>query len=216
MSLGEEEREGFAAFMLRMRSRGVDSRELFSAMEATPRAGFVPAEWKGWVWSNRTVPIDCGETLEGCDLQGVVLNALDLKPGVRVLEVGTGSGYTSAVMARMAERVLTLDRYRTLCEQARLRHEAFGLSNVVARQADGSEGAPDGPFDRIVIWAAFEELPRRFVDFLSSGGVMVAPLGPADDVQIMARFSKIGSRFERVDLEPVRLQPLMKGVAQVL
>ncbi|WEX07323.1 protein-L-isoaspartate(D-aspartate) O-methyltransferase [Chelativorans sp. AA-79] len=216
MTTGEEEREGFAAFMLRMRARNVASKELFAAMEATPRSGFVPAEWKGRAWSNRTVPIECGETLESCDLHGSVLNALDLQPGLRVLEIGTGSGYTSAVMARMAGRVLTLDRYRTLCEQAHQRHEAFNLSNVIVRQADGSEGASDGPFDRIVSWAAFEEPPRRFVDCLASGGIMVAPVGPGDDVQMMSRFTKIGSRFEREDLEPVRLQPLTKGVAQAL
>jgi len=216
MTAAGGEREGFAAFMLRMRARGIDSKELFAAMEATPRGGFVPAEWTGCVWSNRTVPIECGETLEACDLHGTVIHALDLKPGLRVLEIGTGSGYTAAVMARMVERVLTIDRYRTLSEQAQQRHQAFGLSNVIVRQGDGTEGAPDGPFDRIVVWAAFEEPPRHFVEFLASGGIMVAPVGPAEDVQMMMRFVKVGSRFERTDLEPVRLQPLVKGVAQAL
>jgi len=216
MTVGEAEREGFAAFILRMRARGIDSKALFSAMEATPRASFVPAEWKNWVWSNRTLPIECGESFEPCDLQGAVLHALDLKPGLRVLEIGTGTGYTSAIIARIAGRVLTLDRYKTLCKQAQQRHEACGLSNILVRQADGADGAADGPFDRIVVWAAFEELPRRFVDLLASGGIMVAPLGPGDDVQIMARFTKIGSRFERVDLESVRLQPLIRGTAQAL
>lgn len=216
MSIPEEEREGFAAFMLRLRARGIASKELFTAFEQTPRGSFVPAEWKAAVWSNRMVPIECGESLEACDLQGAVLHALDLKPGLRVLEIGTGSGYTAAVMARMVERVLSLDRYKTLIEGARLRHEALGLSNIFLSRADGMEGAADGPFDRIVVWAAFEETPRRFVDFLATGGVMVAPVGPPDDVQMMARFVKVGSRFERTDLEPVRLQPLMKGVALAL
>ncbi|WP_159585867.1 protein-L-isoaspartate(D-aspartate) O-methyltransferase [Chelativorans xinjiangense] len=211
-----DEREGFAAFMLRCRARGIASNALFAAMEATPRAGFVPAEWQKWTWSNRTVPIECGETLEACDLQAAVIDALDLQPGVRVLEIGTGSGYTAAVMAKLAERVLTVDRYKTLVEQAHLRHEAFGLENIIVRQEDGLNGVADSPFDRIVAWAAFEEPPRRFVDLLTSGGIMVAPVGPAEDVQVMARFQKIGSRFERSDLEPVRLQPLIKGVAEAL
>lgn len=216
MTVRDDEREGFAAFILRMRARGMSSNALFAAMEATPRASFVPAEWQKWTWSNRTVPIDCGETLEACDLQAAVIDGLELDPGVRVLEIGTGTGYTAAVMARLAERVLTLDRYRTLVEQACLRHEGFGLANILARQEDGSEGVADGPFDRIVAWAAFEEPPRRFVDFLTSGGIMIAPVGPAEDLQMMAKFVKIGSRFERTDLSPVRLQPLTQGVAEVL
>lgn len=216
MQIPEEEREGFAAFMLRLRARGIDSKELFTAFEEIPRGNFVPAEWRNCVWSNRTVPLDCGETLEPSDLHGVVLHALDLKSGLRVLEIGTGSGFTAAVMSRIAERVVSLDRYKTLIEAARLRHEALGISNIFLSQADGSEGAPDGPFDRIVSWAAFQEAPRRFVEFLTSGGIMVAPVGPADDVQMMTQFVKVGSRFERTELEPVRLQPLMKGVAQVL
>lgn len=217
MTMVEEEREGFAAFLLRMRGRGIDSGALFSAMEATPRSGFVPAEWKNAVWSNRTVPIECGETLEPCDLQAEVIHALELTPNVRVFEIGTGSGYTAAVMARMAARVLTVDRYKTLVERAAQRHEAFGLKNVAANQADGGEGGTaDGPFDRIAVWAAFAEPPRHFVDYLTSGGVMVAPVGPPDGEQTMAKFVKVGSRFERTDLKPVRLQPLVSGLAQAL
>ncbi|WP_265519020.1 protein-L-isoaspartate(D-aspartate) O-methyltransferase [Nitratireductor luteus] len=212
----EEEQEGFAAFMLRMRAAGIGTKELFAAMEATPRTAFVPADWRRAVWTNRTVPIECGEMLEACDFQAMAIHALDLQPGARVLEIGTGSGYTAAVMARLCDKVLTLDRYKILLEQAALRHEHLGLGNIVTRQADGSDGAADGPFDRVIVWAAFEEMPRRFVDCLTSGGVMVAPLGPGDGVQAMAKFVKIGSRFERTDLGPVRLQPLAKGVAEAL
>ncbi|WP_173931517.1 protein-L-isoaspartate(D-aspartate) O-methyltransferase [Chelativorans sp. Marseille-P2723] len=216
MSMGEEEREGFAAFILRMRALGVSSKELLSGFEAIPRSAFIAPEWKNFAWSNRSVPIECGETLEPCDLDGIVIDALGLAPNVRVLEVGTGTGYTAAVMSRLAERVLSFDRYKTLIENASQRHDALGLSNISLRQADGSEGPGEGPFDRIVVWAAFEEAPRRFVEFLTSGGVLVAPVGPGDGVQTMARFVKVGSRFERTDLVPVRLQPLAKGIAQAL
>lgn len=216
MSEASSDREGFAALLLRMRARGINSKPLFEAIENTPRASFVPAEFRDAVWSNRTVPIDCGEALEPCDFQAAMIAALDLQPESRVLEIGTGSGYTSAIIARLCEKVLTLDRYKTLIQQARQRHEHLGLTNIVARQADGREGAPEGPFDRIIVWAAFEELPRKFVDQLTSGGVMVVPVGPGDGVQTMMHLTKVGSRFEKAELETARLQPLVAGLAEAI
>jgi len=211
------EREKFAAFLLRMRAAGLDRRELVAAVEATPRSAFVPAQWRADAWADRSIPIECGEAIEGIDLQMRVLAALDLGPECRVLEVGTGSGFTAAVMARLSARVLTLDRFRTLTEQAARRHETLGLANVIVRQADGTLGVPaEGPFDRIVVWAAYETLPRGFVDQLSSGGVMVAAIGPGDGVQIVEKLTKIGSRFEREQLAEVRFQPVAAGVAQAI
>jgi protein-L-isoaspartate(D-aspartate) O-methyltransferase len=210
------EREGFAAFMLRMRARGVINNALFSAMEATPRGSFVPVEWHAWTWSHRSVPIDCGESIEGCDLQAVVMDALSVGPSHKVLEIGTGSGYSAAVLSRLASKVVSLDRYKRLIEDARMRHDALGLKNVICRQGNGLDPVEDSPFDRIVAWAAFEEPPRRYAEMLTSGGVLVAPVGPGDDVQILQKFVKTGSRFERTDLMPVRMQPLAKGIAQAL
>src|SRR4051794_40873743 len=118
-----DDREGFAAFLLRLRSKGIVSNELFAALEATPRRGFLPGQWQSAAWSDRMVPIECGEAIEGADLQAAVIAALDIQPGNRVLEVGTGSGYTAALMARLGGRVMTLDRYKGLVEQARQRFE---------------------------------------------------------------------------------------------
>jgi protein-L-isoaspartate(D-aspartate) O-methyltransferase len=217
MTTVPDEREGFAAFLLRMRSRGIAAKELFAAMEATPRKGFVPLQWQDWVWSNRMVPIECGETLEPCDLQAVALAMLDVQPEHRVLEIGTGSGYTAAVLSRLAKRVLSVERYRTLAEQARLRLEGLGIDNVLIRQADGTGGATaDGPFDRIIVWAAFDSHPRQFVEQLSSNGIMIAPVGPAEEPQMLMKLLKTGSRFERFDIEPVRLQALVRGLAQAI
>jgi hypothetical protein len=135
------DREGFAAFLLRMRGLGIDRRDLMTAFETTPRRNFVPAQWQADAWSSRMLPIECGEAIEGVDLQARVLSALDLQPGHKVLEIGTGSGYTAAVMSRLAARVQSLERYRTLVEMASQRLEALELSNVILRQADGRAGA---------------------------------------------------------------------------
>ena len=215
--MDEAEREKFAAFLLRMRAAGLDRRELIAAMEATPRAGFVPVQWRADAWSDRSVPIECGETIQGVDLQTRVLAALDLQPGCRVLEIGPGSGHPAAVVARLAARVLTVDRFRTLVGEATQRHETLGVANVLARQADGTQGLPaEGPFDRIVAWAAYETLPRGFVDQLSSGGIMVAAIGPAEGVQALEKLTKLGSRFEREVVAHVRFQPMASGVAAAL
>ena len=211
------EQEKFAAFLLRMRAAGLDRRELVAAIEATPRSAFVPAQWRADAWCDRSIPIECGQAIEGLDLQMRTLAALDLRPECRVLEIGAGSGFTGAVMARLCARVLCLDRFRTLCEQARQRHETLGIANALVRQADGTQGLPaDGPFDRIVVWAAYEALPRAFVDQLSSGGVMVAAIGPGDGAQVLEKLTKVGSRFEREQLGEVRFQPVAAGVAQAI
>lgn len=212
-----DDREGFAAFLLRLRGRGMVPKEMIEAFEATPRRAFIPAQWNAMAWSERMLPIECGETIEGADLQAAVIAALAIEPASRVLEIGTGSGYTAAVMARLAARVVTVERFKTLTELARQRVEALGIANAFVRQADGSNGLPgEGPFDRIVVWASFDGLPRAFVDQLSSGGVMIAPIGPGEGEQVLAKLTKLGSRFEREDLGPVRFQPMAQGVAAVI
>jgi protein-L-isoaspartate(D-aspartate) O-methyltransferase len=212
-----DDREGFAAFLLRLRGRGTVPKALIAAFEATPRRGFLAAQFHQIAWSERMLPIECGEAIEGADLQAAVIAALAIEPGNRILEIGTGSGYTAAVMARLAGRVVTVDRYKTLTEQARQRFEALNITNAFVRQADGANGlAGEGPFDRIVVWAAFDGLPRFFVDQLSSGGAMIAPIGPEEGVQTMSKLTKIGSRFDREDIAQVRLLPIAKGIAAKL
>jgi protein-L-isoaspartate(D-aspartate) O-methyltransferase len=212
-----DEREAFASFLLRLRGRGIVSRSLISAFEATPRPAFVPDRWRGAAWSEGMIPIECGEAMEGVDLQAQILDRLAIEPGHRVLEVGTGSGFTAAVMSRLAVRVVTLERYKTLADLARQRFEALGITNVFVRQADGSlGGSTEGPYDRIIVWAAFDSVPRNFVDQLASNGIMIAPIGPEEGVQTLAMLSKVGSRFEREDVGEVRLQPILRGVAAAI
>ncbi len=217
MSIRLTDRERFASFLMRVRSRGITDARLLDAFEATPRRGFVPAAFADSAYSDRTVQIDCGEVIEGLDLQATVLHALAIEDNHRVLEVGTGSGFTAAVMAHLSLRVTTAERYRSLCEQAKPRFEALRIPNITVRHADGRNGLNgEGPFDRIVVWAAFDGMPRAFVDQLATNGVMVCAIGPEDGEQVLVRLSKIGSRFEREDLKTVRFQPLGTALAASL
>jgi protein-L-isoaspartate(D-aspartate) O-methyltransferase len=210
-------KEGFAALCLRLRAKGVTSSELLNAIEQTPRHLFVPSDFISSAWSSRTLPIECGAVMEGADLAAVLIDLLKLKPSHRVLEIGTGSGFTAAVMGRMAERVLTIDRYRTLVNLAQERMDKLALRNVIVRQADGNIGLQgEGTFDRIVITAGFAAFPRIYAEQLVSGGVMLAPVLGEDGVARMIRLVKAGSRFEREDLFDTPFQAIVQQVAQTL
>ncbi|MEK1895908.1 MAG: protein-L-isoaspartate(D-aspartate) O-methyltransferase [Rhizobium sp.] len=211
------EKEGFAALVLRLRAEGVSDLDLLTAVEQTPRSLFVPPQFADQAYSRRTIPIECGSFLEGVDLAVRILHHLKIKPGQRVLEVGTGSGFMSAVMARMAERVLTIDRYKTLTTNAQRRIDSLGLRNVIIRQADGSAGLQgEGTFDRIVVTAAFNSMPRFYTDQLVSGGSMIAPLMISENECRLVRLTKTGSRFEREELFDTPYLPIVARLASQL
>ncbi|KKX25382.1 protein-L-isoaspartate(D-aspartate) O-methyltransferase [Rhizobium sp. LC145] len=217
MKSGMVEKEGFAALVLRLRAEGISDLDLLTAVEQTPRSQFVPPTLAEEAYSSRSIPIDCGAFMEGADLAVRLLYHLQVKPGHRVLEIGTGSGFTAAVMGRRAERVLTVDRYRTLVTGAQARMDALGLRNVVIRQADGVNGMPgEGTFDRILVTGAFTAMPRFYADQLTHGGSMIAPLMVDEENCLMVRLTKMGSRFEREDLFPVPYLPLVPHIAAAM
>lgn len=214
--ISEADREGLAAFLLRMRAKGFNNKALFSAMEMVPRRKFVDPQYHHAVFGPRTIPIACGETLEAIDLEAQMLDALGLENGHRVFEIGTGTGFTACVMSKMAKSVHTTERFRTLNRFALDMTRELQIANVVATQEDGSAGSAEGPFDRIIAWGAFDSLPRTFSDQLTSGGVMVCAIGEADETQALVRLTKTGSRFEREDIGTVRFQPLVRGLPATL
>lgn len=214
--VSEAEREDFAAFLLRMRGIGLDDKPLMAAVESVPRRDFVDAEYHHVAMGSGMIPIACGEAIEGIDLQARIIHALELDGTQRVLEIGTGTGYTAAVISRLAKRVHTLERYKTLHADALQRIRRLGLTNVIATRADGSSAVSDGPFERIVCWAAFDSPPRSFVEHLASGGIMICAIGEREQAQTLVRMRKVGSRFEREDIGTVRLQPIEKGLPSVL
>ncbi|MHB0950486.1 MAG: protein-L-isoaspartate(D-aspartate) O-methyltransferase [Allorhizobium sp.] len=211
------EKEGFAALVLRLRAEGISDLDLLTAVEQTPRSAFVPPQFIEQAYSSRSIPIDCGSFMEGADLALRLLDRLHVKPGQRVLEIGTGSGFMTAVLGRLAERVLSIDRYKTLVVNAQRRIDNLGIRNVVLRQADGSNGLPgEGTFDRILATAAFPAMPRFYAEQLVSGGVLLAPIMMDENTCMMVRLTKTGSRFEREDLFEVPYLPLVPKIASYL
>ncbi len=211
------EKEGFAALVLRLRAEGISDLDLLTAVEQTPRSAFVPPQFIEQAYSSRSIPIDCGSFMEGADLALRLLDRLHVKPGQRVLEIGTGSGFMTAVLGRLAERVLSIDRYKTLVVNAQRRIDNLGIRNIVLRQADGSNGLPgEGTFDRILATAAFPAMPRFYAEQLVSGGVLLAPIMMDENSCMMVRLTKTGSRFEREDLFEVPYLALVPKIASYL
>lgn len=173
------DRERFAAFLLRMRAAGLDRRELMAAIEATPRSSFIPAQWWADTWSDRSLPIECGEAIEGLDLQVRALAMLDLQPGCRVLEIGTGSGFMAALLGHRAQRVLTLEIDNELAQTAHANLQRAGAMNVEVRCADGASAdlSAHGPFDVIVLSGSVAELPERLLALLKPGGRLMGIVG---------------------------------------
>lgn len=213
----EADRIAIADFLLRLRRAGLTDRRLVSAVESVPRQLFVPASARRSAYAERALPIDCGQTISAPELVAMMTAALGPEPGDKVLEIGTGSGYQAAILARLAAQVFTIDRFRTLVEIAESRFRTLKLTNITTRVGDGSLGWPEkAPFDRIMITAACDVVPQPLLDQLRVGGVMVAPVGPADRVQRLLRIVRTEDDYERQTLTDVRFVPLIPGKAEHL
>jgi protein-L-isoaspartate(D-aspartate) O-methyltransferase len=213
---GERDREDLAAFLLRLRGARIADGRVLQAVEAVPRRLFVGPKVRD-AYADASFPIDCGETMPSAMKAVALVADLRVEPTNRILEIGTGSGYVTALLAKLGGRVTSLDRYRTLLTVAEERLKTCRLPGVQFVQEDGREGWRDAaPYDRIIIHAAQDVLPRTFLDQLAMQGQIVCALGPGDGQQTLARLQKVGSRLEREDLRPVRYQALAQGIARKL
>lgn len=216
MTPKDGDREDLAAFLLSLRSRRIADPKLLEAIETVPRRFFLPDGIDN-AYEDRSAPIDCGETMPGALFAIRLVSALEIEADHRILEIGTGSGYVTALMARLCAHVTSFDRYRRLVEAANRRLKLVGVSNVSLFHEDGRDGFAGGaPFDRAIVHAAFPSVPRQFLEQLDSHGVMICAIGEAEAEQTLVRLRKVGSRFEREDLGAVRYQPLAFGTAEVL
>jgi protein-L-isoaspartate(D-aspartate) O-methyltransferase len=204
-------------FLLNLRRRGISDQAVLRAMDDVPREHFVASEIVDAAYADQALPIACGQTISQPYVVAFMTERLDVRPDQRVLEVGTGSGYQAAIVSRLVREVVTIERYRTLAEQARVRFHTLGYNNIEVVDGDGLAGVPErAPYDRIMVTAAAERVPQALLDQLSDDGVMVLPLGSHGGSQVLVKLTKNKDRVAREDLIAVRFVPLLPGKAREL
>ncbi|MEL6597356.1 MAG: protein-L-isoaspartate(D-aspartate) O-methyltransferase [Pseudomonadota bacterium] len=202
-------------FLFALRSRGVTDARVLDAMEKVDRGPFVKGLFAERAYEDMPLPIACGQTISQPSVVGLMTQALKVTPRDKVLEVGTGSGYQAAILAHLARRVYTVDRYKRLVTEARAIFDAQDITNITVFTADGSHGLPDqAPFDRILVTAAAEDPPGPLLAQLKIGGIMVVPVGQSDAVQSLIRVTRSETGYEYDELRPVRFVPLLEGLGK--
>ena len=206
-----------ARLILSLRSQGVSDPAVLNALEQTPRDLFTPKLFQERAWEDSALPIACGQTISQPFIVGLMTQALTIEPRARVLEIGTGSGYQTAVLSRLARLVYTIERYRTLMGEAEARFKQLQLGNIITKFGDGGEGWPEqAPFDRILVTAAAQSEPKTLLAQLKPSGILVAPVGRGP-IQTLKRYLGDGQGgFKEEVLCDVRFVPLLDGVAREL
>lgn len=210
--MSPEERK--AQLVLELRGEGIDDDRLLGAMERVPRDIFVPRPFQHQAWDNVALPIDCGQTISQPSVVARMTRALEVDDRMKVLEIGTGSGYQTSILSYLCRRVYTIERHRELLMQAESRLEALRRRNVTARLGDGSKGWPEqAPFERILVTAAAIDIPPRLSSQLAVGGIMVVPIGDEPDDQRIVRVRRQEDGLDIDDLGPVKFVPLVSDRA---
>ena len=201
--------------ILELRRGGITDTRVLAAMERMPREVFVPQAFADKAYDNAALPIGHQQTVSQPMIVARMTQALEAGKRHKVLEIGTGSGYQAAVLARVCRRLYTVERHRDLLVAAEKRFQQLRITNITARTGDGIRGWPEqAPFDRIIVTAAAREgMLQGLVAQLAVGGVMVVPLGTEDGEQRLMRVRRLEIGAESEDLGGVRFVPLVAGVA---
>jgi protein-L-isoaspartate(D-aspartate) O-methyltransferase len=192
-----------------LRRRDIDDDRVLAAMGEVPREEFVPQRHRGRAYSDSALPIGEGQTISQPWIVAAICQALELSGGERVLEVGSGSGYSAAVLARLAAEVIGVERHESLADEARRVLDALDVRNVELLVGDGSRGVPErAPFEAIAIHATAPALPRTLLGQLADGGRLVVPIA-ADRADLLTVFRRHGDELRREELGPCRFVPLI-------
>jgi protein-L-isoaspartate(D-aspartate) O-methyltransferase len=199
--------------LMELRGAGITDARALGAIERVPREAFVPAAFKDQAYENVALPIGQGQTISQPLVVALMTQALDVGDRHKVLEVGTGSGYQTAVLARLCRRVFTIERHRPLLREAERRFAELKLHNITTRFGDGTKGWQEqAPFDRIIVTAAAAGLPEKLVSQLAENGILVAPVGEERRDQQLLRVRRKGDETHSEELGGVRFVPLVAGL----
>ncbi len=199
--------------LMQLRNSGISDTHVLSAIENVPRERFVEETFTEHAWDDTALPIACSQTISQPTVVAWMTWALAVEPRMRVLEIGTGSGYQTAILSRLTRRVYTIERHRELLAQAETRFKELKLNNIVTKYGDGSKGWKEAaPFERIIVTAAAGEIPAILLEQLMPGGVMVLPVGKSVAEQILLKVCKDeAGQVTTQHLMNVRFVPLVEG-----
>lgn len=199
--------------LMELRRGGIVDSRVLSAIEKTPREAFVPPAFAEEAYENIALPIGHGQTVSQPYVVALMTEKLEVEARHIVLEIGTGSGYQTAVLARLARRVFTIERHRALLRAAERRFAELRLSNIVCRFGDGTKGWPEqAPFERIIVTAAAPDVPAALIESLAEDGVLIAPVGEEHRDQRLMRIRRGAQGITSEDLGLVRFVPLVAGL----
>lgn len=201
--------------IMELRRRGLADTAILSAIERVPREDFVPEAFRDQAYEDVALPISSGQTISQPSVVAGMIAALEVGPRMKVLEVGTGSGYQAAVLAHLCRRLYTVERHRGLAKLAEERIKALRLNNVVTQTADGSLGwAGQAPYDRIIVAAAGVGVPEKLIEQLNPDGILVMPVADErGDVEIQ-KLRNAGSGVSRETIMHARFVPLVSGLPE--
>lgn len=202
--------------IMELRNKGIMDMDVLKAMERVPRDLFIPETMQDKAYDDIAVPIGRGQTISQPFIVATMTKALELNDRLKVLEIGTGSGYQAAILAKLCRRVYTIERHRPLLQQAEAMFAQLNISNITSICGDGMKGwKAQAPFDRIILTcAAREKPPAALMEQMAVGGLMVAPVGDVGE-QVLKRYKREAEDTWSIsDICPVRFVPLLPDVAK--
>jgi protein-L-isoaspartate(D-aspartate) O-methyltransferase len=208
--------ESKALLMLKLRQNGVSNPEILKSIETIDRSSFISKNFLSRSLEDIPLPIECGQTISQPSLVAFMIQQLEIPYRSKVLEIGTGSGYQTAILSRLSSRVYSIERYKKLVDMAKIRLANLNISNVIILLMDGFFGySLQAPFDRIILTAAVEEIPNLLISQLKVGGIMVIPVGLSNQKQSLLKVVKTEKGLDIKELMSVRFVQMREGLVRI-